>query len=365
MDSNLTPRANADLIGHAKPEAAMLGAWASGKLAHAWLITGPRGIGKATLAYRFARFILSRGRLGGAGQRGGMLSNDALPKSLYLSPKEPVFRRVAAEGHADLVSIERRADARSGKLRSEIVVDDLRGVGKFMSKTAAEGGWRLAIIDSADEMNLNAANAILKVLEEPPRGAILLLVSHNPGRLAPAVISRCRRLALRPLDEDVVANLVLRHQPETSSEDAAILARLAEGSIGCALSMAREGGLDLYRELTGLIQTLPHLDAQALHRLGERVEGKGGEEVFRVVSDLLGRWLGRLVLFGAGGKSSHACSAAEQALMQRLLDFAAVGCWIEVWEKVTHLFAHADKANLDRRQVILSAFFTLEDAVQS
>jgi DNA polymerase-3 subunit delta' len=196
-----TPRQNPELFGHAAAERRLLDAWASGRLPHAWLICGPRGIGKATLAYRFARFLLKAGdATGGSGR----------PASLASDPQDPVFRRVAAGGHADLLTVERGWDKKRERRRGEIIVDDVRDVGAFLRLTPAEGGWRVVVVDSADEMNPNAANAILKVLEEPPRRAALLLVSHAPGRLLPTIRSRCCRLVLKPLAEDAVARLVRR-----------------------------------------------------------------------------------------------------------------------------------------------------------
>ncbi|MDP6486681.1 MAG: DNA polymerase III subunit delta', partial [Alphaproteobacteria bacterium] len=185
---------------------------------------------------------------------------------MSVDPNHPVFRRVASGGHLDFVTVERGLSDQGGKKRSEIVVDDIRAVGAFLRLTPAEGGWRVVVIDSADDMNRNAANALLKVLEEPSAWALLILVSHNPGRLLPTVRSRCRRLGMRALTDADVGDLIERYAPGLGTDDHATLTRLSDGSIGRAVALAEEGGLDLYRELVALLETWPRLDTEALHR---------------------------------------------------------------------------------------------------
>lgn len=346
------PSETSDLIGHTEAEKAFLDAWTSGRLAHAWMICGPRGIGKATLAYRIARFVLA----GGSGE-GGLFGP---PQSLDIPPEHPVFRRVSANGHADLKVVARGwADDKQSRLRNEIVVEDVRGIGAFLSLTPAEGGWRVVIIDAADEMNRSSANAVLKVLEEPPRRALLLLVSHSPGRLLPTIRSRCRRLNLHPLSEGHMLELLQRYRPDISAGDAAALTRLAEGSIGRALALAGEGGLDLYREMLNLLGQLPRLDIVALHAFADRVAKTGATDAFRILTELFGWWLARLVRAGGGGSTAEVV-AGEAAVMRRLLAAGSLDQWVEVWEKITHLFNRADAVNLDRKQVVLNAFLTVE-----
>ena len=368
------PRKNPHLAGHPEAERTLRDAFDSGRLAHAWLIAGPRGIGKATLAYRFARFVLAHGKGTGGGEDGGGLFGDALalaaPDSLHLDPQNPVFQRVASGGHADFLAVERSISEKTGKLRSEIVVEDVRGVrgvrgiGDIMSLTPAEGGWRSVVVDAADEMNHVAANALLRVLEEPPARALVILVSHAPGRLLPTIVSRCRRLALRALADDDVAALLAAYRADLPAADRADLVGLAEGSIGRALALADEGGVGLYRELAALLVTLGRIDVGALHALGDRVGRAGAEEAFLTVSDLLRWWLGRLILFAARGEAPAGASPDDAALMERLAPAAGLDRWLEVWEKIDRLLARAGGANLDRKQVFLNAFFALERAAR-
>ena len=360
------PRENPDLLGHEGAERALLDSYRSGRLAHAWLICGPPGIGKATLAFRFARFLLAQG----AAAPGGLFGESVQPtppESLFVDPADPVFHRVASGGHADLLTVERRmADGDRGRRRTEIVVDDVRGIGGFFAMTSAEGGWRVVIIDSADEMNRNATNAVLKVLEEPPPRGLLLLVSHAPGRLLPTVRSRCRRLVLKPLPTETVAALLTGHAPDLPAADAAALAALSEGSIGRALVLAEEGGLDLYRDLMGLLEGLPRLDIPALHKPADRLARADGEAAYRTVAELLRAWLARLIrsAAGAGEAAGDGPFAREGALTRRLGTAASLDRWLEVWEKISRLLARAEGANLDRKQVVLNALLAIEDAVR-
>lgn len=359
LDDVHHPRRATALFSHAEAAQTLLDAYNSGRMHHAWLITGPRGIGKATLAYRFARFILAQG---GEGGDAGLFGAPEKPANLDIDTESSVFRRVAAGGHGDLKVIERRLDEKTGKMRTVIRVEDVRDVGHYLSMTAAEGGWRVVIIDSADEMNVNAANAVLKTLEEPPKRALLLLVCHNPGRLLPTIKSRCRRLALRPLEEATVSQILTAQHPDVAPDEAAILARLAEGSAGRAVELAEEGGLALYNDLHSLLETLPQLDVGQLYKVADKVARRGADAAFRTLTDLLRWWLGRLILKGAGGPV--AASDVENQLMERLLAGAPLDRWLEVWEKSNHLLSRADAVNLDRKQVVLNVFLALEDAAR-
>ena len=259
------PRANPNLLGHEAAERALRRLFQSGRMPHAVLMTGPRGIGKATLAYRFARFVLTHGaKADGA----GLPTDDDL---LAIPPDCGVFRRIASGGHADLLVVERAFDPRRRRLRSEIVVDDTREITAFMRLTAAEGGWRVVIVDGADEMNRSAANALLKILEEPPRHALLLLVAHSPGRLLPTIISRCRRLPMTPLPSSIVSRLTQTYRPDLPPADFTALIALADGSIGRAIELVEAGGVELYRAILGLLSGEHGLDPTALQGLADRL----------------------------------------------------------------------------------------------
>src|SRR4051794_26282473 len=231
------PRANPILLGHADAEATILDAICGGRIHHAWLITGPEGIGKATLAYRFARRLLA---------------GKPAENSLALDPGHPVSRRVAAASHADMKTIERGINEKTKRLQAQIPVEKVREINGFMSLTPAEGGWRVVIVDGAEEMNAASANALLKILEEPPPRAILLLVCSAPGRLLPTIRSRCRRLRLVPLADEPMGRLLAQFLPQLDADERGRLSTLAEGSPGRALMLAEDEGL----KIAGLVNRL-------------------------------------------------------------------------------------------------------------
>lgn len=341
------PRRTARLIGHAEAARAFLSAWTGGRMAHGWLIGGPPGIGKATFAWACARMALAEGR--------GASLND--------TGNERVLRQVAAGSHPGLRLVRRsiNPESASTRLRGEIAVNDIRALQPFFHQTAPH--WRVAIVDAADEMSSSAANALLKLLEEPPSRALLLLVCHTPGRLLPTLRSRCRRLSLRPLSiEDTLA--VMRTQaPDLPPDDARALARITGGSPGRALALHAAGGMALYRDLIGLLARYPAFDGEALHALAERCGGSGeGEANFDAAAGLLADWLAGLVRVGAGGIDRGEAAPGETSLRTRLLEARPVEAWLAVWEKITAQFARADGLALDRKQAMLSAFFALAAA---
>jgi DNA polymerase-3 subunit delta' len=341
----LHPRETTGLIGHGQAERVLGQAAASGRLAHAWLITGPRGIGKATLAYRFARYLLAGGE-GGGGEEG----------SLALAPDHPVFQRIAARGHGDLRAIERGVDPKTKRARKEIVVDDVRGLHDFFTLTSSESGWRIAIIDAADEMNRNAANAVLKILEEPPPRGLLLLVSHAPGRLLPTIRSRCRRLALRPLGDAQLSATLAAQIGDLDETERHLLARLAQGSPGHALYLAASGGLEVYRSLCAILSSLPRLDMRAAHALADKLNRREAQDSYAAFGEMIRTALAAIIRAAATGHSEE----GEDAPWLRLGALAGLDQWLEVWDKIGRLIARGDAVNLERKQVVLNIFISIQ-----
>jgi DNA polymerase-3 subunit delta' len=334
------PRANPLLFGHAPAEATLAGLL-GGRLHHAWLFTGPSGIGKATLAYRFARRLLAASDPATAAAPG-----------LFLDPAHPVFRRVAAGTHADLRVITRSIDPKSKRLRSEIVVDDVRAATAALRLTPAEGGWRVVVVDRVDEMNRNAANALLKLLEEPPPRAVLLLVCDGPGKVLPTLRSRCRRLTLAPLAEPTV-DAALRHWlPDEPAETRERLAALADGAPGRALLLAEQEGLHLAGLVDRTLQaTLGPATAAELAAYAVAEALGRDDHAFAIYIDLLRGHLAAAVRDALLGRAD-----AEQ---QRLAALHPASFWASAWHSLGQLHHETAQFNLDPTQAVRTAFALL------
>lgn len=359
--------ANPELVGHEAAERAVLDAWKSGRMPHAWLLTGPRGVGKATLAFRIARFLFAQGAPGGAGSGGLFAEAQPTPDSLAVDPESALFRRVVAGGHADLrVLTKGMLDERRKPTPTIINVHAARRAVEFTYRTAAEGGWKVVIVDAADDLNPASGNAILKALEEPPPRAMFLLVSHRPALVLPTIRSRCRKLVLEALPEGAVIDLLGRLVPETTAADRPRLARLSEGSVGRAIDLWEAGGLDLYRTMLELLKEAGEPDWLRIHQLGDRLARRGAESEFETFCDLLDRWLMRAIAGAAAGDVAVPdIVAGEGEAARKLVRPETVGRWLDVRTRTAHLLASANPpANLSRKQVLLGAFMTLEQAAQ-
>lgn len=327
------PRANPILLGHEAAERALLDAIQLGRMHHAWLITGPEGIGKATLAFRFGRRLLA-----------GRPDGDSAPPSLALDPTHPVFRRVVAGGHADMLTVERAYDEKTKRRKRDIAVDDVRKINGFMALTPAEGGWRVAVVDGAEDLNQNSANALLKILEEPPSRAVLILVCSAPGRLPPTIRSRCRHLRLSPLTDDMMARLLALYLPERSQDDCDRLMTLSEGSIGRALAMADEDGIAVAALVDGLLASLPNVPLSRGHDVADAL-GRS-ETGFRLFTDQLIAGIGALVRDTVRGRADP-----EQ---QRLIAIRPLEAWGELWQGLLRLQDETERFALDKRQALVS-----------
>jgi DNA polymerase-3 subunit delta' len=331
------PRLGTVLFGHELAEAALLAAYRSGRVPHAFLIVGPRGIGKATLAYRMARFVLAHP---------DPASRDVqTAASLAVDAKNPVARRIAAQAQPDLLVIERTLNDK-GVLRNQIAVDDIRRTVSFFGSTAGEGGWRIAIVDAVDELNRSGANALLKVLEEPPQRALLLLVSHSAARVPATLRSRCRILSLRPLSEtDVAAAVAAASELPAGDADIAAAAAAADGSVARAFALLDAGALELRQQALDLLDRLPALDSKALHSLGEALAGTDPQRLAAFV-DTINAWLAQRV--GGGGRN----------------DLGRLARLAEASERINAAARDAETYNLERKPLVFNVFGLLAEATR-
>jgi DNA polymerase-3 subunit delta' len=333
----LLPRETSVLFGHDDAEHTLLDAYKGGRIPHAWLIGGLPGIGKATLAYRLARFVLAH-----PDPRMPAVQKAA---SLAVAADNPVTRRMAVQAQGDFLVMERVLNEQTGKLYTVIRVEDVRKAVPFFGSTAGEGGWRIAIVDAIDDMQREGANALLKILEEPPPRALLLLVSDAPGRLLPTIRSRCRRLELRPLSAENVA-LSLAAATGRNADDAEVkdAAAAAEGSVARAIGLLEGPALVLRQRILELFAQLPDPDPRALHALGDALGGSE-PQTLATFMDMVNGWL-------SGRLAGDARPAREMVRTA------------EVWEKVNRAARDVETYNLERKPLVFAVFGLLAEAVR-
>lgn len=342
------PEERADWLGDTGAERTLLEAYRSGRMHHGWLLGGQKGIGKATLAYRFARFAFAN-----PDPTAGEIADAA---DLSVAAEHPAARRVANRAHPNLLALERPLNEDTGRYRTELTVTEIRRTVSFFGSTSGEPGWRIAIVDPADDMNPNAANALLKVLEEPPARSLFFLICHAPGRLLPTIRSRTRRLELPPLKPKAIVAALAARSGQGAEADLALAADLADGSLRRAILLVEEGGIETYRAMTGLLARLPNLDVADMHAFADSVTGRGADDAYHGFLDLLRDWLGRRVR-----REPEPTSGGSVAAIAKTVPLAR---WAEVWEKVEHSAADAEEYNLDRKQVVLSTLMTLARATR-
>jgi DNA polymerase III subunit delta' len=332
------PRETPDLFGHRDVETALLTAYRSGRIPHAWLIGGAQGIGKATLAYRMARFMLAH--------RDPLAPSVQRAETLAVDPSGHVARQITAGAHGGLLVLERGLNDR-GVMRTVITVDETRETISFFGSTAAVDGWRVCIVDTVDELNPNAANALLKILEEPPQRSLFLLVSHAPARALPTILSRCRKLLLRPLATSDVVSAAAR-AANIAIDDPALAeaAEAAEGSVARALTLLGGDALKLQQRTAALLATLPQVDPRELHALGDALGGSDRVALAAFV-DGVDRWI-----------SEKLRVDDANANLPRLARLA------EVWEKIISAARDTESYNLERKPLVFAVFGMLAEATR-
>ncbi len=348
------PRETQTLFGHEAAERSLAEALASGRMHHGWLLAGRDGIGKATLAYRFARAALANPD-----------ERNPTSESLVVSDDTIASHQVRALSHPGLLVIRRTFDVKTKRFTASISVDAVRRLRSFLAHRAAENSWRVVIVDKADELNINAANALLKSLEEPPPRTVFLLVSSAPGRLLPTIRSRCRTLSLQPLSSDALRAATTQALKATGQEvpgsaDWPVLEYLAEGSVRRLLGLRATGGRELHERIEKLTGSLPQIDWRSVHMLADELQPAAAQQRFELFFELFLGHLARLIRAQAADEGTP----DERELSARLIGEGRLASFAALWERVAREKAETVALNLDRKTLILDTMGGLVEAAQ-
>ncbi|SEN41947.1 DNA polymerase-3 subunit delta' [Loktanella fryxellensis] len=361
------PRETQVLFGQDAAIADFLTAWNTGRLHSGWMLTGPRGVGKATLAWKIARFLLSQRQT----DAGGLFGDPPPVTALDVAPDNPDARLIDAGSHPGLFVLRRVPNKDGTALQQDITVAALRGhddgdnrLKQFLQMSGTDGGQRVVIIDAADEMNVTVANSILKLLEEPPARTTFMLIAHQPSRLLPTIRSRCRVLRCKPLSPQDLGAALLQAGHDTAASEA--LATLSAGSAGDALRLLTQDGLQTYAQIIGLLTSLPQMDRTAAIKLAEGCTGRANEARFALTLDLVDRFLGRAARAGLMGEPVTQGAPGEARLLARLSPHdAAARAWADVQQTATARARHGRAVNLDPAALILDMLFSIERTAQA
>lgn len=350
----LSPRESYECLGHDNVEKILLDLIDSGAMPHAIIFNGLEGVGKSTMAFRLVRYLLKNGTADSA-QDSLFGDAPAAATSLNIDRDDPVFSRVVSGGHPDLLTIERPQDAKKGTQKNSVDVETARKVAPFLRMTSSDGGWRVVIIDDADTMNRNAQNAMLKILEEPPKNALLILVAHRIGALIPTIRSRCRVLNFLPLDDDALTALLMKEVGQTiSEEDKAILNAMSQGSIGRAKQILDIKGLDVVYQVLDILKTYPDFNWVDIHHLSDQAGKMWQNGTFEMIN--------RTFLWAIESIIQSQAKNISLPVPLNGSEFASLCAsynlqkWIEVFDTLKDHFNKIEFSNLDKRQGVLQAF---------
>lgn len=359
LPESTEPKYNPLCLGHDALETQFLELFNQDKIPHAMIFSGVKGTGKATMAFRLARFLLKNGKV--ASNQDSLFGEAAAPlaaTSLQVDVDDPVFRRVASGGHLDILYIEREVNPSTGKRDAGLKVDNLRRINTALRKTAAEGGWRIVIVDDADTMNRSAQNAILKILEEPPPRVLIVLVAHRLGMLIPTILSRSRVFRFSPLADDVVQAIISKHGHHYTGKDFERLMALAGGSAGKALDYAEGEGLQMLSQLFLVLESAPAWDWRELHKLADSLGGAQADKNYRMFADLL-CWIFRQVLLAKARGESALPKYLNHAALEEIFRRYSLERLIALNDDLASLFERTEFSNLDRRDAVRNAFLVI------
>ena len=337
------PRINRHLFGHASAEREFLEAFRSGRMPHAWLIGGRPGIGKATLAWRVARFLMAH-------------PDPRLPaveraKDLHVDPDDRAAHLIDALAAPDVAILRREwnFEARPPKHYTEIRVDDARRVLRMFHHNSAAGGWRICIVDAADDLNRNSANALLKLIEEPPTRSLFLIVAHQPGRVLPTIRSRCRKLMLKPLHVPDIVRAVQALGETFDKHQAAEIekaAHRADGSVRETLRILARQGAASQKQTDDMLRALPKVDWSLVQSLADNLGRVQAANEFDAFIETVFGWLDSRVKEAAGQGPRRLAPLAEG------------------WDRINEAVRAAEIYNLDKRGLVLEIAEELETATR-
>ena len=357
------PKVTETLFGHEVAEQEFLNCYKSGKLHHGWLITGAKGIGKATFAWRMAKFLLSQPIDGN--QVNGLFENSSENQTNGVDKNfdKAITTRILAESEPRLVVIRKSFDEKRKTFRSSIRMDEVRKLKTFFSLSVSDGGGRVAIIDSADDLNINAANALLKTLEEPPKNTVFLLISHSPQSLLPTIKSRCRELRLNNLMESDLVSALGQINLSIPENDSAIYSLLGSGSVGNSIRLLEHDGANLYRTLLSFLNQLPNLNGLELEKLIGTLSGNKNRSRLELFIELLNMVIARISKTGiVGYNSSDNILNNEKEIFGKLCPNPIIAKkWAELALIQSENLKHGLAVNLDPGSLILDTFFRIEE----
>lgn len=355
------PRVQTDLIGHADIERYLLKLFSGNRHPHAIIFAGPIGIGKSTMAFRLARYLLktSEDEYNEAAMGSGLFGDTKDPApNLYVEAKDPVASKVASAGHPDFLTIERLYDEKKDRRKTEVSVDEIRRIAPFMRKTpAVDGGWRIVVVDDADTMNRNSQNSILKILEEPPEKSLLILITHRLGALLPTILSRASVLNFYPLEDRLLMDALGKINSSLTPDERNLVVAMAQGSLGGALLYAEQKNSDVILQSYSLLADFPKFDWTKIQLFADTL-GKGATtEVQQSFQDGL-LWLAQTAL-----KTKAADSALPIPLepYRSLYEKVSLAGWLQICDSLTEHFTRIHTGNLDKRFMVMGAYMVFEN----
>jgi DNA polymerase-3 subunit delta' len=349
IDAPYSPRATRDVIGQERAINSFLRACETDRLAHAWLFSGPKGSGKMSLALNIARCFLETG----------------VPQSreqIFAAFDLPQGHLITRGVHPDIRIMQRKYDAEKSKFKQSIEIHDVRDLTRFFSHSSGRGGWRIAIVDCLDDMTLNAANALLKLVEEPPSKCLLILINHNSGRLLDTLRSRTRRLSFSGLSLPNLMQILTAYLPDEPEQKLQAASFLASGSAHKALRLATGDGLEQFQRLIDSLLSARDGDLKTVHEFSDFIVARDQPDRFALFFELLSDWIMRVTRAKTGVEAYQPLYQSEPGLVEAIAAGSSYEQLIGLWEKINENGRSAMALNLDRKQTVMMSLLLVSKA---